>query len=365
MSRVRRTVRLAAILTLGAGALLVAAPPSVGQEATPPDSQGWWWKGNGGYPVPVPSPAPTTEEGQLVVAGAPDGATGIAAVRYTLDEGEAVQDLVLEVAPGGESAATAVILACQAGSGWTGVENGPWSEKPSVDCASGAAEGTYAQDEATFTFPVGPLQFGDQLNVVLVAGTVEGAPAPLNGSSFQVVLQNPQLVTSGGGAAVPRVDAGSADGFSGGSDGFAGTSDSVASGGGSDAPTPSSGTASFAGGSMDLPSSGGTSSSSFTATPALPADEQGRTATAPVLQATNPAPQAAAAVAGGRDTKVLGLLLLAAGAAMLVVTKRPDLLGGLVGAGAAGAGGAAADEPALEGIGRFARPRRGNPPSLT
>src|SRR5205814_2111985 len=38
----------------------------------------WWWRGNTG-PAPVPPP-PTVPQGGLLVAGAPDGATAIAAV---------------------------------------------------------------------------------------------------------------------------------------------------------------------------------------------------------------------------------------------------------------------------------------------
>ena len=44
----------------------------------------WWWFGNQG-PVPAPTP-PTIPDGGLYVAGSPDGAKAVAAVRFTLAE---------------------------------------------------------------------------------------------------------------------------------------------------------------------------------------------------------------------------------------------------------------------------------------
>jgi hypothetical protein len=99
-------------------------------------------------------------------------------------------------------------------------------------------------------------------------------------------------------------------------------------------------------------------------TPAIPADKAGQTATSPVQQAAT-APQIGinASDAENGRTRTLGILVLVAGAALGLWAWRSDNLARLA-AATAGATDAAGDKSA-GGLGRFVRPRTGQPPALT
>src|SRR5205807_9926678 len=109
------------------------------------------------------------------------------------------------------------------------------------------------------------------------------------------------------------------------------------------------------------PSAGG---ASVVPTPAIPADKAGQTATSPVQQAAT-APQVAvnaSSIDDGRTRRV-GILVLAAGAALGLWAWRTDNLTRLSSIAATAAG--APGPTAAGGLGRFVRPRSGQPPALT
>lgn len=192
-------------MALVAAGLAVLAVPIAG--AVGSVESGWWDRANGGgSPPPLPVPgAPTTAppaEGQLVVGGAPDGATSVAAVRVALSEGEADPVLTLDVVQevGGTAA---VIEACTAATPWSPATGGPFADRPEADCEAASVVGEVAEDRTTVTFALGPLVADGGLDVVLVPGTVEGLPPGANGSSFRLTFEAPgadSFSTSSGGA---------------------------------------------------------------------------------------------------------------------------------------------------------------------
>ena len=107
-----------------AGSLLVAAgAPASAATASSIDDTGWWSRANQDATIGGALVFPDVSAGQLLVEGTPEGATAIAALRATLPEGTGQPVLTLHAASatGGD---TAVLLACQAGSGWTGAHAG-------------------------------------------------------------------------------------------------------------------------------------------------------------------------------------------------------------------------------------------------
>lgn len=361
MPRSRRIAGVVAVL-LG-GWLLLAGSPVGAVEAASVDDIGWWSRTNqeptlGGVLTP-----PTVTPGQLVVEGTAEGATAIAAIRATLPEGTGSPVLTLEVAreTGG---ATAVLLACQAGSGWTGAHGGSWDAKPSPDCSQ-SVQGIPAEDGTTWSFALAPLQFGDQLDVVLTPGVDTERPEGLNGSSFRLVFERPSPASieasesSGADESdfpAPDVDFGSPPPPSNGSSGSSGpgASSSPGFGGGS------SGSSSF---SIPVPPSEDELASQ-PARAALPAAEQGLTATAPVLSAQNPL-ETAAPVGDGADAgRAAGALVVLLGAGLLVWSSNQSVperqvLSRFASAGPSTTSVVAAsptDEP-VGGLGRFRRVR--------
>ena len=310
----------------------------------------WWWRGNAG-PAAVPAP-PTVPPGGLLVAGAPDGATAIAAVRYTLAKGESNPVLNLKVADNGDQGgAQAVVAACVAGSAWAGSEQGgPWASKPNAACATGSVQGLRSDDGKTWTFALGPLVVAGEVNVVITPGSV--APGAPVGSTFSVAFTPPTSAslstTPGGGSS----DAGLAD-SSASTDNALGTT-----------PLPDTGALDLGStGAVPGPAPGG-DVSAFR--PALPASSQGLTATAPLArQAT--AGNIARRAPAGRGSAV-GFLVLLAGTAVAIRLRRvpvpsPRRLGRLASA-AAHVAPAPLVPAATGGLGRFARPRAGPPPPL-
>lgn len=302
----RSAARAVAAAGLIAGAWLVAAPAGA-DPASSVDDFGWWARANqeptlGGVLVP-----PDVEEGQLLVEGTPEGATAIAAVRATLPEGTANPVLNLQAASA-VGAESAVLLACQSGSGWTGVHAGAWDAKPSPDCSK-SVQGIPSEDGATWTFALGPVQFGDQVDIVLTPGTVPGADGV--SSAFRVVFEEPDVTAfevSEGAAPAPVVPPVSMPGGDGG--GFS-TPPSI--GGGSSTP------------SFTPPSpSSGTQLAPPPVRAALPEVEQGATATAPAVQAAQPLVAPSLAATGGNDGRLLGVVVvLAAGALLYWSSQQP------------------------------------------
>lgn len=332
-----RRLRLATT-ALGAvvGLVLLLAPVGAAASTRVLDD-GWWWRvqtGVGGRPLPPP---PGVGEDDLLVQAQPEGATAIAAVSAVLADGQASPVLTLKVASdqGGEAA---IVLACQAGSAWTGVHAGNWEAKPTADCESGQVEGERAEDGTTWTFDLTSLQFNDKLNFVLVPGTTEGGATP----PFSLAFEAPTAadIATSSGTAPPAVTPTTAGSFS---------------------PPPSDGSFSDPGAppSDDFtpPDIGAEAPPTDPApAPALEPEDQGATqtspqqneATAPPLPEIDGETSRVAARAGG----VLVLLLALAAAALLL---RSPAAAALV------TPAATAEAPVEGGLSRFRRERTSDP----
>ncbi|MFP5322638.1 MAG: hypothetical protein ACLGIC_12445 [Acidimicrobiia bacterium] len=341
----RRLLRLPAALLLGLGAWLAVPAPVAAVDSPTIDDVGWWGRLN---QQALPTGGLLYNDvttGQLLVEGTPEGATAIAAVRATLPEGTGDPVLTLQ-ASSAAGAETAVLLACQAGSGWTGAHAGAWDAKPSPDC-SASVQGVPAEDGSSFTFALAPLQFGDQIDVVLTPGVLaEGQGS----STFRVVFERPgpeALVVSEAASPPPAFPAPSF----GGSD----TEVPVTPASPSFAPSAPS---SFSVPTPPTPSQ----LASQPAQAALPPTEQGATATAPRLA---PQPLAAPPVeVAGTEGRALGaLVVLAAGGLLLWTSQQPvpdrQVLSRFATAAVGTGSVAAAPEPTLGGLGRFRRERSG------
>ena len=368
-------MRLLAGFLLVCGTVLIAIGAPV--DAAELADSGWWYMkpGLSGQPPNVP-------EGGLYLAGAPDGAVTVAAVRFTVGEDETDPKLTLTAsqvgapedggeepepapapvpvpvpAPGGATPAPPpeaqpVILACQAGSGWTGEDAGSADAAPKVACGTGSVQGEGAAD-GTWTWDLAELQLKTTVDIILVAGKVKDLPEGANGSTFQLAFEKPtseSLETLEGAAPEPFLPPGS-DAGAGAPDLSTGAGDGFATDTGSDA-----GGVSFDAGD-DTTSEG----------PALSEDQQALTPTSPVVQAQQPAPAAAEEVSSSRDTRWLGVVVvLLAGVVAVAANNEPvPPLRGL--------GPFRRSEPAAEavaggqvsgGLGRFSRTRSGSAPRL-
>lgn len=345
--RARRRL-LGASLLAGAVALLLLPARA---EATALTQTGWWWRVNDGS-VPVAPPAPPqVPEGGLMVAGAPDGATAIAALHFELSDDETSPVLTLAVAENGDQGGeSAILAACITGSAWQPAAAGSWTTKPFPACAEGSVAGVRSPDGKTWTFALAPLLSDGIVDVTLVPGVDPALPEGANGSSFQLAFAAPTAAslatTSGGGG---------------------GGTDFVLPDFGAPDPAPA-----FDGDSFSTPTLGDDlalppvdTAAAFT--PALPEAEQGLTATAPVVQERN-APLDASPVSAVRDNRGLGALVLTLGGAALLwsaqqPTPAPRRLGPFQTAEATPV--AADPSPGTTaGLGRFARARSGQTPRL-
>jgi hypothetical protein len=338
-----RRVRSALGVTLLLGATLLGLAPSSAQ-ATALTQTGWWWRVNDPLvPATVPAP-PTVPEGGLMVAGAPDGATAIAALHFDVDADQGSPVLTLAVAENGDQGGDgAVMAACLTGSVWQPESGGAWINKPFPACDEGSVTGVRSEDGKTWTFALAPLLSDGILDITLVPGLDPDLPAGVNGSTFQLAFVAPTTasLTTTGGAATPPIELPEFG-----------------------APTPE------AGGSFDAPAFGGDlalpPAGAFT--PSLPEADQGLTATAPVVQERN-APLAASTVEAVEDHKVLAVVILAlCGAALLWSAQlpTPDLrrLGGFDHRGGPDHPSPPPSAPETGGLGRFARTRSGPTPRL-
>jgi len=334
---------------LVAAAATVALLPTDAEAATVAQA-GWWWRVNDGLPVPPPPP-PNVPEGGLMVAGAPDGATAIAALHFDLADGESSPVLTLQVAENGDQGGeSALLAACLTGSAWQPASAGPWGSKPFPACSEGSVTGVRSEDGDSWTFALTPLVVDGVVDVTLVPGADPALPPEASGSTFQLVFDPPTA------AAIDTTEGGPGDDFS--SDFSVPDFAAPDLSGGDVAPNDFTGPA-LDGGLSLPPVEPGFS-------PSLPESEQGFTATAPVAQQQNP-PLEASPVAAVEDHKGLAVVvLLLCGGALLWSAQLPTpelrRLGGLA-TPAAGATAAPAP-PATAGLGRFARTRSGRPPPL-
>ena len=299
----------------------------------------WWWFGNQG-PVPVPAP-PTVPAGGLLVAGSADGAKAVAAVRFTLADGESNPTLTLKVAENGDQGGEGAVLgACVAGSAWGGGENGgPWEAKPNAACSTGSVQGIRSEDGTSWTFGLAPLVVSGVVDVVITPGTI--APDAPVGATFSLAFAPPTaaaLATTPGDSSSAGLVVDPATDFA-------------------DEPV-----GALADGSAPLFSSDAVNAF----TPALPSSSQGLTSTAPVVrQAT--AANVLPARPSGRSSAIAFVVLVAAIVVMVRLNKVP--VPGLrrLGPLASGPGHVApalVAAPETGGLGRFARRRTGTPPPL-
>lgn len=348
MARLRAA--LGAVLLLSALLIGLVSPRA---DAATLTQAGWWWRVNDPLlTAAVPAP-PTVPEGGLMVAGAPDGATAIAALHFELDDGEGAPVLTLGVADNGDQGgASALLAACLTGSAWQPESGGAWTNKPFPACDQASVTGVRAEDGSSWTFALSPLVSDGVLDITLVPGVVPDLPAGANGSSFQLVFapvtDASLATTSGAGPSAPLDIPGLG----------AGAPAAPAAG---DFAAPS------AGGGLSLPPV--PAASSFT--PSLPTEDQGLTATAPVVQQRNAPLPTSAPIASVEDHRLLGMTILAlCGGALLwssqLPTPLPRRLGGLDLGGTGEPGDAPLpDAPGQHaGLGRFARPRSGSAPRL-
>lgn len=302
------------------------------------DASGWWWRaqtGIGGIGVPAP---PDVPEGGLLVENAPDGATAVSALRFTLGSDEIQPILTLDVADAA-NAGDARIAACPAGAKWEPAEGGSWGDKPPHACVEGSVSGVEAEDGSTWTFPVTalvPLFVEGVLDVVLVPGRTESGESP----SFRVVFEAPTDASLETSREAPDTD--------------------VAPPASATTPEPAQGSTAGSQGTVSEPTSASPATSEPVFEPATePSDEQ-VTSSAPLRNA----PPAAQDGAPGRWAGVVVLLLGAAAAYWLwqQPLPAPKRLGPM--AARAGAEGPAEPPGEPRGIGRFRRPRTGEAPTL-
>jgi hypothetical protein len=366
--RIRRRARVAAVLLLAGGSALSWVPPA---SAVTVDASGWWWRANdSALPVDVPPRADVGTD-QLLVEGEPEGATAVAAVRFTLAEGETSPILTLTPTQDSVLPPEAVVLACRVGSSWEPAQGGKWQRKPIPDCFS-SVQGI-PSDGGTLTFALTPLQSGTTLEIVIAPGV---NPTAVNDnarfSSFSLKFPKPT-------SADLKTSSGDAGGFSGVGGDFSSPDPSEfgAEGSTSDGTSSSFDGGTSSGSSFD--STGGSLSTTFGPSPAFsqPSTFSPPATVAPSASAALPAseqagptgvaPVQAAPAANTADTprgRTFGILVLLAGAALgfWAYTGSASGAGRVAMVPAAPAPGT---EPVVGGLGRFARPRLGPPPSLS
>ena len=329
-----------------ASAVFVALAPS-GADAADATASGWWSRLQSGQGVSLPAP-PGVEDGDLFVQGAPDGASAMAAVRFTLTETETAPVLQLRFAQegAGSSASAAVVLACPSTTPWNAGGNQAWSTHPIPDC-SRQAIGEVAEDGTSMTFDLSSFIVGDAVDLVILPGTVEGLPEGANYSTFTLTFDAPtdsDLVTQPAGSPV------SAAPTSSGSSSSDATSPASASA--SATPSASSGSS----GAVSRPPTPSFQPPATPAAPALPPSEVAAPAGSAGSGASVPPFEPASADRG--DAKTLAVVLLIVAALATLATSRRDSIVQLFG------GTPTAPAVAVAGLGRFAREREGAPPTL-
>ena len=319
----RRWRLLALALAIAAGSPAAASLAASDVDVASTAVTGWWSRLNqGDLDLSPANPGETPEDG-VSVASAPDGATAIAALRFTLREGDVNPTLTLKVAGTSTNgnAAETVILACHAGAAWTGGGRQDWESKPPAACdtaaGGGSVTGQRSSDGTSWVFPLGVLQLNRTVNIVLVPGK---EPSASTSPTFQVSFARP----APGAVATER---------------------------GTPPPVPSVEVAPLPAAPAPADPSFATAPSLETFVPPLPRSDQVITATAPLVREASPL----VAVAEPLETRTSGWVRLLALMQVLAVagigwhmlrTSSPD--GG--------------DE--LRGLGPFVRSRLGEAPRL-
>lgn len=349
---------VAAVLTVAAFGVL-HAPWSAAEGGSKLEKAAWWSKSQpDGAPLATPTP-PNVPDGGLQITGNPEGASSVAALRFSIPKGEGTPKLKLMVTPqtGDINGASAIIAACRTGSGWgpPAQEPGAFDQAPTADC-SATAKGERAADGTFYTFNLSQLMITEAdgtsfVDIIIAPGTDPSLPAGANGSSFQLTFDKPSNTSL---STTSSESAASSD-FS--------ASEALANAGVQ--VDPSSG--------LVNPSTLGSNPISSAAppafTPSLPAEQQQVTATAPAVQSATARNLAPAPAKPEGKPALAFFILLAAGAAAWWAQRQPLPEMHRLGAMGANKPAAAAVEraavtPQLGGLGRFARPRTGAAPSL-
>ena len=223
----RRIRPLLAVLTVVCAAAAATIAGSQRAGAAPatvaPDEQAWWNVSNAGPAAPPPPPGVNGNDlftagskGDQSVAdptasapspftsmGDKGAASAIAAVRYTIPEGAAVDRLVLKF--DGNPPQSVSIAACRvtsAGGRFTAELNGPWTDVPPYDCTVPSL-GSFSSDGSALQFTdVGALAQGNVLSVVIVA-QVLAYSAFLPPGPDSLVLRPAPLPFDSGGSTTP------------------------------------------------------------------------------------------------------------------------------------------------------------------
>jgi len=342
--RSRRNLARGAGLALVACALLLLStggPAGADSPAATLKAKGWWWEAQS-LPTGTIPPPPNVKPGQLSVQSGPTGTAAFSAVRYDVSADHHVDALTMKLGANGDQSGTgAVLLACRTGAAWTPAEAGQWSAAPKVDTKA-CVNGQKANDGTGWTFAVAPLQTGTVLDVAIVPGVDPSTKQP---GTFSLTFDPPSNDSLGTVAgAAPSSAATSAS--------FGSTASPSASGAGSSV------------GSVASRPSSVTPRPPVPATPTgLPADKVGQTATAPANQAASQpgltSNLGATDASSSKPNKTAGYIVLVFAALIALYAYRQDNLMARNGGALPGA----ADEEG--GLGRFSKPRHGQPPALT
>lgn len=375
MTASRRAARLAAILALILGAALSWAP---GASAVTVEASGWWWRPNTtAAPIEVPPRTDVTPD-QLLVEGAAEGPVAVAAVRFRLADGETSPILTLTPSSDSVLPEGVVILGCRVASAWVAAQGGKWEKRPIPDCFT-SVQGISSGGKITFALT--PLQSGPELEVAFYPGQTPNPPNDAaKGSTFTLKFAKP----TSSDLKTTKADPGGFTGTGGGFSPPPAESFGASPTAGESEPDPSASESTFDAGSTPTADFSAPSSTSFGPSPAfsqpstfsaptavvpaappsgLAANEQaGATGVAPPVQAA-PAPNTAVP----RGGRTLSIIVLLAGAALAFYAYSGPALGrsGYVPAPVVPVTPPPGAEPVIGGLGRFARPRLGPPPSLS
>jgi len=322
------------VLVAGVMCVVGAGPAA----AVAPTAVGWWWVAEQGSAA-VPPP-PTVPDGGFMVGADPSGPNAVAALRFALADDDSAPVLTLTVAPNGNlNGASDAVVACATASPWKPESPGNWANKPAGRCDTNA-KGTLSEDAKTVTFALTPLVGADNqtLDIVLL---------PASGASFEMTFNAPSATSLTTTKVEPSSTSDSGSSFD--------TSAGISTADSSPADSSSDALASLL-------------SSPIASTQAPPIDN-------PTLQITTvrPTPVNRSVVgtqAPTRSTPAVAvlLLLMVAGAAWAVGrVPVPGLrrLGPMsTSPPPAASTREPAGPPAVGGLGRFARERRGAPPRL-
>jgi hypothetical protein len=402
MSATTEQTRAGAITLRMMGAMLTAlllAGMSGGAPAAAnaPDEQGYWWR------APVLTADQSVPDGGLVVAGQPEGPLAVSALRFTLDDpDEMAASIHLEVHTDTREGfiEEPLLWACPAGNDWEPAEDGDWEDAPGETCSPGQSARGEIGEDGEYVFVVSQFIQNGEIDVMITPGIRGAVPSPLllqllndqlvdqvgagapwpgpepvdglDGSNFRVTFEAPDQDTlrTGQDSADDSITSLEFDGggefggdFDGGG-GFGGSEEGGAPGG--DGPADASapdleGPADSSGGGLDDASAPQTADPPDTAGDGAPDQTDGaEIQSEPPVTADDEDEQALGATPagtpGGLDPRVLGGIVLGLGA----------LAAGALALGLQGIGATALAGPqsALGGLGQFARPRTGRPPSL-